>query len=267
MSFTLIREERITQTGNGLQLEDDLYIKLDTAFDELVAELGRGGELPALIHIQLREAYAYSGTGNPATLKTIAHAAGDCSERQARRIVKSLLEKSLIAEAGLSPRTGEKFYRPLGYAWFGENRAQHARSKSAVTSMSPLDAPRGRHAAKCHPPDLVVVDDDIQSKADLNEQQQTSVTRKILQECGIFGKPLCKLSENVEPNTARAWQTWLETAPSYLRNPVGIVVSALLADADAQPPKPKAKPENKRRVPRITGKLATSTEHSDGGTE
>jgi len=54
MSFTLIREERITQTGNGLLLEDDLYIKLDATFDDLVAELGRGGQLPALIHIQLR---------------------------------------------------------------------------------------------------------------------------------------------------------------------------------------------------------------------
>lgn len=266
MSFTIIREERITHTGNGLQLEDDLFIKLDTAFDELVAELGRGGELPALIHIQLREAYASSGRGNPATLKTIALAAS-CKERQAQRIVKSLLGKSLIAEAGMSPHTGEKFYRPLGYAWFGSNRESHKRPVSlpvsGVSSVTPLNMNSEGRGVKCHPPVLVVDDvDPSQAKSSI-EQQQTTASRKILAEIGIFGKPLDRLSSNVEPKTARAWQAWLERAPAYLRNPVGIIVNALLADPDAQPPMPKTKTEPRKPRPVVYGKIANERAQRD----
>lgn len=253
MAFTLIREERITHTDSGLQLEDDLYIKLDAAFDELVAELGRGGQLSALIHIQLREAYASSGRGDPATLKTIAHAAS-CKERQAQRIAKSLLEKCLIAEAGMSPHTGEKFYRPIGYAWFGNNR-----TKSRVSSMTPPNAANDTPGVKCHPPDTVVVVDQVNlSKEILEKKQQTTNTaaRKILQECGIFGKPLERLSESVDEPTARAWLEWIETAPSYLHNPVGVIVNALLADPEAIPPKPRVTGETVKRAPSIRGKFA-----------
>lgn len=250
MSFTLIREERITHTDTGLLLEDDLYIKLDARFDDLVAELGRGGQLPALIHIQLREAHASSGRGAPATLKTIANAAS-CRERQAQRIVKSLLEKCLIVEAGLSPDTGEKFYRPLGYAWFGNKR-----STNGVSSMTPLHS-RG---VKCHPPDTVVVD--VIKTNNPERVQQTTQTREILKKCGILGKPLDRLAENVAPETAEAWREWLETAPAYLRNPTGVIVNALLADPDARPtltPKQTAAP----RRPRITGKLAALAPSQD----
>ncbi len=251
MAFTLIREERITHTGNGLQLDDDLYIKLDAAFDELIAELGRSGELPALLHIQLREAYASSGQGDPATLKTIMRAAC-CEERQARRIVKSLLEKCLITDAGLSPVTGEKFYRALGYAWFGNRR-----SKSGVSSVTPLDRASPGRGVASHPP--VLVDDDVVSNNQPKKKQQqttNNAARNILQECGIFGKPLNVLSENVDEPTATAWKTWLESAPSYLRNPVGVIVSTLLANPEAIPPKPKPEIKTRARRPVITGKLA-----------
>lgn len=267
MSFTIIREERITHTGNGLQLEDDLYIKLDATFDELVAELGRGGQLPALIHIQLREAYASTGRGAPATLKTIAHAAGDCTIRQAQRIVKSLLGKSLIAEAGLSPSTGEKFYRPLGYAWFGNRRPTGMTSMSPQDSgkekgrpMSPLARPNVIADAECHPPDTVVVVDIQTNKQEL--EQTTTQTREILKKCGILGKPLDRLSENVAPENARLWREWLEEPHPYLRNPIGVVVNALLADPDARPTL-KAKKEETARRPSITGKLASGFRPSD----
>lgn len=253
MSFTIIREERITHTGNGLQLDDDLYIKLDAAFDELVAELGRGGELPALLHIQLREAFASSGRGDPATLKTIALAAS-CKERQARRIVSSLLAKTLIAEAGVSPKTGEKFYRPIGYAWFG-NRTPKPRPVG-VSSMTPQNTPSGAPGVKCHPPVLVVVDD-VQKQLDFSEQQQYTDVRKILSECGIFGRPLERLAANVEIETARAWKTWMQNPPGNIRNPQGIMVNALLADPDARPVQPAPKSETARvRKPTIQGKLA-----------
>lgn len=240
-ALTLIREERIVHDGNGLQLEDDLYIKLDAAFDELVADLGRGGQLPALIHIFLREAYASSGRGTPATLKTIAHAAS-CEERQARRIVKSLLEKTLIAEAGVSPVTGEKFYRPVGYAWFGNRRS--------MSSMTP--------PVKCHPPVPVVVDDQrvLNQPIPLKDNNNTSETRTLLQQCGIFGKPLNVLSETVSVETARAWLGWVESKPANVRNPAGVIVNALLADPDSAPPAVRKADEPRKRKPQISGKLA-----------
>lgn len=256
MSFTIIREERITHSDNGLQLEDDLYIKLDTAFDELVAALGRGGQLSALIHIQLREAFASSGRGEPATLKTIAHAAS-CKERQAQRIVKSLLAKTLIAEAGVSPKTGEKFYRPLGYAWFG-NRA----GVRGVSSVTPQNQDADGQGVKCHPP-VLVVDDVVLKPNELLGQQQYSDTRKLLSACGIFGKPLDRLAASVEPETARAWCAWFQQPHANLRNPAGVIVSTLLADPDARPAL-HAKNGSAPRVrkPTITGKLANRRDHA-----
>jgi hypothetical protein len=247
MAFTLIHEERITHSGNGLQIDDDFYIKLDAAFVELLPELARSGELPALLDVQLREAYASSGKGTPATLKTIQKAA-ICQERQARRIVKSLLEKCLIAEAGLHPETGEKFYRPIGYAWFGNRRQRPA---VGVSSMTPQDTRKG---VICHGGDTVVVDDEVQNREE-NPAQQTTNTRayRILKDCGIFGKPLTRLAQSVSEETAQAWKTWLENPPKHLRNPVGVVVNALLADPDAKPAIQAPKAERKAK---IVGKLA-----------
>ena len=254
MAFTLIHESRISHTGSGMVLEDDLYIKLDARFDDLVAELGRGGQLPALIHIQLREAHASSARGNPATLKTIANAAS-CRERQAQRIVKSLLEKCLITEAGISPSTGEKFYRPLGYAWFGNKRIP-----AGVSPMTPQD----KGGVKCHPPDTVVVD--VNTNNNPERVQQTAQTREILKKCGILGKPLERLAENVELETARLWLEWVESDPPYLRNPVGVAVSALLADPDARPVV-KEKKQAAPRVGRISGHLAGKFQPSEDESE
>lgn len=244
MSLTLIREERITQTGNGLQLDDDLYIKLDAAFDELIADLGRDGQLPALLHIQLREAHASSGRGNPATVKTIAHATSR-AERQAKRIIKSLLGKSLIVEAGVSPKTGEKFYRPLGYAWFG-NRRSPPRGVSSVTPLS--------HDTPMSP--VVVADQYIQDQAKDEKQQQTEDrVRELLRAAGIFGNAQLRLAETVSAELAHEWGAWVRTAPKGIRNPAGLMISALVADPQSRPPKPLLSDERSRR-PSITGALA-----------
>lgn len=255
MSFTLIREERITQSGDGLQLEYDFFIKLDTAFDELLPQLA-DKELHAYIHISLREAFASSGLGDPATLKTIAHACGKLSERQTQRIVKTLLAKTLIAEAGMSPQTREKFYRPIGYAWFGKRTAAQR-----VTPMTPPTRLQGDKGDIRQGGDIVVVDV-VQTPNQVSRQQQFTVTLKILQECGVMGKPLQVLSENVEPEIAELWLAWIQNAPSYLRNPVGIVVNALLADPDARPAVSPNKETRRARKSKITGRLAPAKETS-----
>lgn len=78
------------------------------------------------------------------------------------------------------------------------------------------------------------------------QQQYCAETRKFFARAHIREPALSRLSERVAPEIAREWCAWLEHAPDEFTNPVGFMVSQLVADPHARPPGQRTR--SKRRA-------------------
>ena len=253
-SWQIVHEKRIAYNERGVAaVEDDLYIKLDAALADWLQMLD-GAKLSTFIFISLREAQVCTDKCAPATIYDILEGI-PYEERAIRSAVKWLIENSFVCEAGVT-QNNKKTYRPGAYAWFAKRQT----SKTGAPRSA-----KNADSAFCRPLHSVVVDE-LDSKNNISErkQQQTEpAARKILKACGIFGKALISLSESVSAEIATEWREWIQSAPKGFRNPQGLMISALLADPDAQPPRTLIPAETPRRKGTITGKLSHLAHRKD----
>lgn len=260
----IIREsaDGFTHQGHSVSYTET-YLKVRRSFRRHALKVLKGAPLSIFWEIALSD--------EPLDIPTICEDTGYTSPTTVCAALDFLVERRFIEEIGKSGWHGAKLYRAIGYTWSGSDRnappdvvATESRIpnngiwNSTLENEVRLTKTGIRRAKSGIRPRIVVVDSLVQNskESSLRKQQQTTTkTRKLLQDCGIFGKPLIRLSEIIDVETAQAWLDWRAEAPSYLRNPVGVIVNALLTDPTSKPPT-KSKEEQPRRRPVITGKLA-----------
>lgn len=257
----IVRRKSVIYTDVGqTDSTDESYIKISTSFRYGTLRQLQGAPLSAFLDVALHEADEPPGV----TLERISDETG-VSYRHLLRIMPQLCNASYCAISGVDAR-GNQIYRVSAYAWFGKEKPQHKDTQS-ITATSHSGNGKRSYDKMSHD-NGTVVDVVKLNQNDISRQQQTTRTREILRECGIFGKPLNVLSESVSPETAQAWRDWLKSPPSYLRNPIGVVVNALLADSESRPTVRENKVITPRvRKPTITGKLARKVDDDDQNTD
>lgn len=257
MPIEIVRKQTIRYGEHGEESSSDhLYVNLSGAIEPLLQKL-KGCPLSFILAIGLHESKVILKGEEPLSISAISEATG-YSRRAVIYAADLLTSLNYVTE--IRGKYGQRLFRPAGIVWFGGKRHakiahpdEQAPICAAPEGYAKSDATYAKNDAKgmqegMQSPDVVVVKNVLEKQASGNtkkQQQQQAEAKQILRECGVVGKVLGSLSEKVSPETAKAWCAWLDNPPSYLRNPVGVMISTLKADSEALPPKGKtsAKPK------------------------
>lgn len=98
-------------------LSDEVYVKILVAFKEMLCLL-KGPRLSVFLCVALHESNICLGNGDPASLSSIQEETG-YSRHSVINALDDLVERRFITELAERGDIGEKQYRVVAYAWFG----------------------------------------------------------------------------------------------------------------------------------------------------
>lgn len=235
MAIQVIREQRISYDERGLaDVEDDLYIKLDSTLTEWLKTL-QGAKLSTFLFIALNEARVCAGKAKPVTRKQIVIGTG-YKERAVMYAVQWLEENEFITQAEPSAK-GEKTYRPKAFAWFGRG------AKNAPPGTVQPDAPPANRAP------LQSYDDDVHLSSSSDESTSSSIMHARMQTLasgGCEGINVEWFAERLDDQQAQTLADWCKQNPDGKRNPWGYAYFWVKDHPHSLPPGIQKPPERKR---------------------
>lgn len=218
--------QRVARSATFVHLHIDLF--------DVLPALSNGARLAVFVCIGL-----FAADSRGATVEDIVDHTG-LSEPT---VIKSLRFLEKHGCVGRSARRGDPagrpYYRALKYwVYRGPPQADVRSTIPPSIAVSAIERSSEKNFSSARKVfSAVAVDINTPPLGNNHQQQQyCAETQKIFAQAHIREPALSRLSERVAPEIAREWCAWLEHAPDEFTNPVGFMVSQLVANPHARPP-------------------------------